>query len=123
MIHLPGVLATAGEVQRFCHTQGWRFCFIGGVALQRWGEPRLRQAVDLMLLTGFGKEQEFVDRSVARVGVGIKDKIGHPRCAAGVERLLETGGVEPGANRVGADDCDRLAFVVARQGNAPCSTD
>jgi hypothetical protein len=32
MIHLPGVLAGAGEVQSFCQRQGWRFCFIGGVA-------------------------------------------------------------------------------------------
>ena len=61
MIHLPGVLAAAGEVQRFCQSQGWRFCFIGGVALQRWGEPRLTQDVDLTLLTGFGNEEQFVD--------------------------------------------------------------
>jgi len=60
MIHLPGVLA-AGAVQRFCQSQGWRFCFIGGVALQRWGEPRLTQDVDLTLLTGFGNEEQFVD--------------------------------------------------------------
>jgi hypothetical protein len=61
MIHLPGVLAAAGEMQRFCRGQGWRFCFIGGVALQRWGEPRLTQDVDLTLLTGFGHEETFVD--------------------------------------------------------------
>lgn len=61
MIHLPGVLAAAGEVQSFCQGQGWRFCFIGGVALQRWGEPRLTQDVDLTLLTGFGHEEQFVD--------------------------------------------------------------
>lgn len=61
MIHLPGVLAAAGEVQRFCQKQGWRFCFIGGIAIQRWGEPRLTQAVDLTLLTRFGDEEKFVD--------------------------------------------------------------
>lgn len=61
MIHLPGVLAAAGEVQSFCRGEGWRFCFIGGVALQRWGEPRLTQDVDLTLLTGFGNEEAFVD--------------------------------------------------------------
>lgn len=61
MIHLPGVLTAAGEVQDFCQRLGWRFCFIGGVALQRWGEPRLTQDVDLTLLTGFGNEQTFVD--------------------------------------------------------------
>lgn len=47
MIHLPRVLAAAGEMQGFCQQQGWRSCFIGGVAVQRWGEPRLTQDVDL----------------------------------------------------------------------------
>jgi hypothetical protein len=27
MIHLPGVLAAANEVQRVCQEQRWRFCF------------------------------------------------------------------------------------------------
>ena len=31
----------ADEVQSFCRDREWRFCFIGGIALQRWGEPRL----------------------------------------------------------------------------------
>ena len=61
MILLARVLAAAGDVQRFCQQQGWRFCFIGGVAVQRWGEPRLTQDVDLTLLTGFGDEEKFVD--------------------------------------------------------------
>jgi hypothetical protein len=61
MIHLPGVLAAAGEVQTFCQKQGWSFCFIGGIAVQRWGEPRLTQDVDLTLLTGFGAEEKFID--------------------------------------------------------------
>jgi hypothetical protein len=61
MIHLPGVLAAADQVQRLCQQHGWRFCFIGGVAVQRWGEPRLTQDVDLTLLTGFGAEDGFVD--------------------------------------------------------------
>jgi len=65
MIHLPGVLAAAGEIQGFCQQQGWRFCFIGGVAVQRWGEPRLTQDVDLTLLAGFGEEEPFVDRLLA----------------------------------------------------------
>lgn len=61
MIHLPGVLAAAAEVQDFCQARRWKFCFIGGVAVQRWGEPRLTQDVDLTLLTGFGQEEFFAD--------------------------------------------------------------
>lgn len=61
MTYLPGILAAAGEVQCFCEAKGWSFCFIGGVAVQRWGEPRFTQDVDLTLLTGFGMEEVYVD--------------------------------------------------------------
>jgi hypothetical protein len=61
MIQLQGVLAAAAEVQVFCFQRNWHFCFIGGVAVQRWGEPRLTQDVDLTLLTGFGEEASFAD--------------------------------------------------------------
>jgi hypothetical protein len=61
MIQLPGVLAAAGDVQRFCLERHWQFCFIGGVAVQRWGEPRLTQDVDLTVLTGLGHEEAFTD--------------------------------------------------------------
>jgi hypothetical protein len=61
MILLPRVLAAAGEVQRFCQQQEWRFCFIGGLAVQRWGEPRMTQDADLTLLTGLGNEEQFTD--------------------------------------------------------------
>jgi hypothetical protein len=61
MIHLIRVLAAAEEVQIFCQKHGWSFCFIGGLAVQRWGEPRLTQDADLTLLTGFGNEEHFID--------------------------------------------------------------
>lgn len=28
----------AKELQELCEQQQWKFCFIGGIALQRWGE-------------------------------------------------------------------------------------
>jgi hypothetical protein len=61
MIHLTGVLAAAESIQAFCQQNNWSFCFIGGVAVQRWGEPRLTQDADLTLLTGFGHEETFID--------------------------------------------------------------
>ena len=54
------IFAAALEIQEFCRARRWRFCFIGGVAVQRWGEPRLTQDVDLTLLTGFWTEEAFV---------------------------------------------------------------
>ena len=34
---------------------------MGGMAVQRWGEPRLTQDVDVTLLTGFGGEDAYID--------------------------------------------------------------
>jgi len=55
------IFAAALEVQAFCRARGWRFCFIGALAVQRWGEPRLTQDVDLTILTGFGRERAHID--------------------------------------------------------------
>ncbi len=60
------IFSAALEIQEFCTAQGFKFCFIGGVAVQRWGEPRLTVDVDLTLLTGFGAEASFVDALLAR---------------------------------------------------------
>ncbi len=35
------IFAAALEVQAFCRARRWKFCFIGALAVQRWGEPRL----------------------------------------------------------------------------------
>jgi len=35
------------------------------LAAQRWGEPRLTQDVDVALLTGFGREESYVDTLLA----------------------------------------------------------
>ncbi len=55
------VLDAAQEVEDFCRKQNWRFCFIGGVAVQRWGQPRVTADADLTLLTGFGDEASYID--------------------------------------------------------------
>lgn len=59
---LTPVYDAAAALQSFCEKEGWRFCFIGGIAVQRWGEPRQTVDADLTLLTGFGAEEKFVDR-------------------------------------------------------------
>ena len=55
------VIRAAAELQAVCQSQGWQFCFIGGLALQRWGEPRETVDADLTLLTGFGGEDPFIE--------------------------------------------------------------
>jgi hypothetical protein len=54
------------ELQDFCQERGWSFCLIGGLAVSRWGRPRATQDVDLSLLTGFGREEEFIDALLSR---------------------------------------------------------
>jgi hypothetical protein len=48
--------------------QSWmerRFCFIGGLAVQHWGEPRPTRDLDLALWTGFGGEAAYDAREFA----------------------------------------------------------
>lgn len=58
---------------RFCQSQGWDFCFIGGLALQRWSEPRETVDVDLTLFAGFGEEQRFSDVLLDHLEARISD--------------------------------------------------
>ena len=54
------LLRAALDLQTFLDNQGWPFCIIGGIALIRWGIPRFTRDIDIALLTGFGREDEFV---------------------------------------------------------------
>ncbi len=58
-------LETALRLQEFCQVQKWSFCFIGGLAVQRWSEPRVTDDVDVTLITGFGTEDPFIDALLA----------------------------------------------------------
>jgi hypothetical protein len=63
----------AADVLAFCRARGWQCCVIGGVAVQRWGEPRQTRDVDLTLLTGIGEEERFVDPLLARYRSRLPD--------------------------------------------------
>ena len=56
---MNAVIRAAADLQALCEAQQWRYCFIGGVAVQRWGEPRETVDVDLTLVTGCSGEDEF----------------------------------------------------------------
>ena len=53
-------------VQEFLESHGLNFCFIGGLALQRWGENRFTGDVDLSVLTGFENEERVADLLLSR---------------------------------------------------------
>jgi len=73
MSGLVGVLAAAAEVEAFCRLKAWRFCFIGGIAVQRWGMPRFTQDIDLTLFTGLGPEADFVDAFLSQFAGRLRD--------------------------------------------------
>lgn len=78
------VLGAALEAQGVLAAAGERFCIIGGLALQRWGRPRVTQDVDLTLLCPFGAEAAAADRLLAR----FKPRIPEARDFAVRNRVL-----------------------------------
>ncbi|MGO8764721.1 MAG: hypothetical protein ACLQSR_06250 [Limisphaerales bacterium] len=60
------VFQAADALQKFLREQQWRFCFIGGLAVQHWGEPRVTRDVDVTLLAGFGNEEKIAQTLLKR---------------------------------------------------------
>jgi hypothetical protein len=56
------LLEAAQRLQDLLDSWKWRFCLIGGIALLRWGDARFTRDVDVSLLTGFGREDEYISR-------------------------------------------------------------
>ncbi len=70
---MNSLFLTAGSLQRFMLDQQWRFCFIGGIALQRWGEPRLTVDIDVSLLAGLAGEERYIEALCRRYETRIPD--------------------------------------------------
>jgi hypothetical protein len=58
---MKSLFESASRIQAFFESLHWSFCFIGGIALQRWGEPRLTVDIDVSLLTRFENEESYID--------------------------------------------------------------
>src|SRR5438105_4912761 len=72
---MNALLQAAVEIQHFLREAGERFCFIGGVAVQRWGEPRFTRDVDLTLLCPYGAEAASAERLIAAFSPRIPDAL------------------------------------------------
>jgi hypothetical protein len=57
-----GIFHAASLIQRRFIEVGYQFCFIGGLAFQRWGNPRYTQDVDLTLLCQIGDEANTISQ-------------------------------------------------------------
>lgn len=67
------VFDAAREIQDFFRQSGRRFCIIGGLALQRWGQPRITKDADFTLLCELGAETGVVDQVLSRFAARIPD--------------------------------------------------
>ena len=98
---MGGLIAAAQEIQKLCASQRWQFCFIGGLAVQRWGSPRFTQDVDLTLLTGFGNEESFVDVLLSQLKArtsgarefALRHRVLLARTATGIDVDIALGGL------------------------------
>ena len=75
----------AREFQAFLELREWRFCFIGGLAVLRWGEPRFTRDIDVTLLCPFGEEDEV---SAPLLDAGYVGRISNAREFARENRVL-----------------------------------
>jgi len=78
------IFAAALDMQAFCEQQPWRFCVIGGLAVERWGEPRLTRDVDCTVLVPVGRETDYIDRLLE----GFTSRIEDARAFALANRVL-----------------------------------
>jgi hypothetical protein len=63
----------AAHVQSVVDALGLQGCFIGGVAVQRWGEPRVTRDVDLSVLVPFGQERDAARRLCSVLRARVED--------------------------------------------------
>lgn len=67
------LISAAQEIQTFCVERAWPFCFIGGLAVQHWGEARVTRDADLTLFTGLGDESDYADALLSRFSSRVTD--------------------------------------------------
>lgn len=54
------LLDAALEFQNTMQKEEWSFCYIGGLAVLRWGNLRMTQDIDVCLLCGFSYEKKYI---------------------------------------------------------------
>ena len=79
------VFNAALELQTFCREKGWKFCFIGGVALQRWGEPGQTVDVENVLI----KQQDKLNLDLVRLELKpLVDLKQEPEILGRIEQMI-----------------------------------
>jgi hypothetical protein len=68
-----GILDAAVDVDRALRQTRLPYCLIGGIALQRWGQPRMTVDVDVTVMTGFGSEAPIIAQLIALFPPRVSD--------------------------------------------------
>src|SRR5215472_17342767 len=70
---MNGLLTAAYDFQSFGDTREWKSCIVGGIAVQRWGEPRVTRDVDMFIFTSIGGEEDYITCLLGHYQTRIKD--------------------------------------------------
>lgn len=70
---INNVLQLAAELSERLDELQLPYCLIGGVAFQRWGEPRQTVDVDATVFVGFGNEREVVQKLLSTFTARVED--------------------------------------------------
>ena len=92
-VDLADLISAAARLQASWKEIGFQFCFIGGLAVQHWGEPRQTKNVDATIWTEFGNERPVIRRLMEQ----LKGRIENADQFALVNRVLlvqEASGVD-----------------------------
>ena len=136
---MTNLVTAAREVLVWLDRHGWEACLIGGLAIQRWGEPRLTQDVDVTVVVPVGQEPRLLDAILtgfeirrldarafalqyrvlllrAACGVAIDLALGGSAFEAGCVQRSSTWEIEPGCavRTCSAEDLIILKLVAGR---------
>ena len=113
------VFGAALDLQDFCEERGWKFCFIGGLAVERWSVPRFTEDADMTLVTGFVGHEDycrdllgrFEGRRADALQFAIDNRVLLLRHENGVELDVGLGGMDFEVRAI-----ERASWWVARPG-------
>ena len=91
MTSVAPLTRAAADVLGICDSLGRRACLIGGIAVQRWGQPRATQDVDVTVLAPVGSEAAVVDELLASLTPRVPDGLATWRRRHAPMRALKPG--------------------------------
>lgn len=71
------ILEAAREIMQWAQSEKIPACLIGGLAVQRWGQPRQTNNVDLALLVSLGQEEKVIEKLLSRYTPRRKDMLSY----------------------------------------------